>query len=323
LRRKPEYFNRVLLGAISGGAIILFVNYLVDDGGTVLHLSSAALGFVAGYSTDFLFNAIERVVAAVFPKTDSDPKAQLQRTQKGPARKPPPPAGGGGGEPNASDNAEAADEDEIGAIQGKQRKVARESGEIVDRRRGDGRRWRSLMRRTISSAPPSGTEQRTWRRLGWLLLAALSVIVSDPGPEWSAGGMPVPLLSKGGEPVDWWFAFKFNSQNGFAGCGADTGKRTCIFGGNIQAREKFGQQFAVASSRSNVLSQGKGCVGATTSDPIGATFDQVYNGNFNYVIWNDQFYGDPALSTCKSSSCGAPWGHSKDCSPGTMPARDS
>src|SRR5450759_2061394 len=22
-----------------------------------------------------------------------------------------------------------------------------------------------------------------------------------------------------------------------------------------------------------------------------ATFDQVYNGNFNYVIWNDQFYG--------------------------------
>ena len=31
LRRKPEYFNRVLLGAISGGAIILFVNYLVDS----------------------------------------------------------------------------------------------------------------------------------------------------------------------------------------------------------------------------------------------------------------------------------------------------
>ncbi len=122
LRRKPEYFNRVLLGAISGGAIILFVNYLVDDGGTVLHLSSAALGFVAGYSTDFLFNAIERVVAAVFPKTDSDPKAQLQRTQKAPARKPPPPTGAGGGAPNASGNAEAADEDEMGATQAKQRK---------------------------------------------------------------------------------------------------------------------------------------------------------------------------------------------------------
>jgi hypothetical protein len=76
LRRKPEYFNRVLLGAISGGAIILFVDYLVnDDDGTVLHLSSAAFGFIAGYSTDFLFNTIERVVAAIFPKTDSDPNA--------------------------------------------------------------------------------------------------------------------------------------------------------------------------------------------------------------------------------------------------------
>jgi hypothetical protein len=124
LRRKPEYFNRVLLGAISGGAIILFVNYLVDDGGNVLHLSSAALGFVAGYSTDFLFNTIERVVAAVFPKTDNDPKAQLQRVQKAPAKKPPPPppGGGGGGEPHAPADAEAAGEDADGEAQGKQRK---------------------------------------------------------------------------------------------------------------------------------------------------------------------------------------------------------
>ena len=72
--------------SISGGAIILFVNYLVADDGTVLHLSSAALGFVAGYSTDFLFNTIERVVAAIFPKTDSDPKAQPQRSGSPTAR---------------------------------------------------------------------------------------------------------------------------------------------------------------------------------------------------------------------------------------------
>lgn len=122
LRRKPEYFNRVLLGAISGGAIILFVNYLVDDGGTVLHLSSAALGFVAGYSTDFLFNAIERVVAAVFPKTDNDPKAQLQRAQKGPAKNRRLPPEAGGGAPHASGNADATDEDENGETQAKQRK---------------------------------------------------------------------------------------------------------------------------------------------------------------------------------------------------------
>jgi hypothetical protein len=167
------------------------------------------------------------------------------------------------------------------------------------------------MRRAISSAVAPGAEHCTRWQLTASLLAGLGLIFSSAGPAWSAGEAPVPLLSKGGEPVDWWFAFKFNSQNTFAGCGADSGKRTCIFGGNVQAKGKFGQQFAVASSRDNALSQGKGCVGATTSDPIGATFDQVYNGDFNYVIWNDQFYGDPALSTCKSSSCGAPWGHSK------------
>jgi len=105
LRRKPEYFNRVLLGAISGGAIILFVNYLVDEDGTVLHLSSAALGFVAGYSTDFLFNTIERVVAAIFPKTDSDPKAQPQKGHRAPSKKqtPPPTRPGGSGGGNSPD----------------------------------------------------------------------------------------------------------------------------------------------------------------------------------------------------------------------------
>jgi len=95
LRRKPEYFNRVLLGAISGGAIILFVDYLADDdSGTVLHLSSAAFGFIAGYSTDFLFNAIERIVAAIFPKTDSDPNASPPKGKKLPPQRK---AGGGNG----------------------------------------------------------------------------------------------------------------------------------------------------------------------------------------------------------------------------------
>jgi hypothetical protein len=37
----------------------------------------------------------------------------------------------------------------------------------------------------------------------------------------------------------------------------------------------------------------------------GATFDQVYNGKFYYVLWNDQFYGDPLQTQS------APWGHSK------------
>jgi hypothetical protein len=68
VRRTPEYFNRIGLGAISGGAIILFVNNLVNDDDSSINLGSAALGFVAGYSTDFLFNTIERIVTAIFPK---------------------------------------------------------------------------------------------------------------------------------------------------------------------------------------------------------------------------------------------------------------
>jgi hypothetical protein len=65
IRRKPEYLNRILLGMVSGGAIVLLINQ--DSEGETVRISSAALGFIAGYSNDFLFNAIERVVAAVLP----------------------------------------------------------------------------------------------------------------------------------------------------------------------------------------------------------------------------------------------------------------
>src|SRR6185437_9359850 len=55
----------------------------------------------------------------------------------------------------------------------------------------------------------------------------------------------------------------------------------------------------------------KDCVGTTTDDPVGATFDEVYAGKFQYVIWNDQMYGDPPIAGCSGTSCSAPWGHSK------------
>jgi hypothetical protein len=68
-RRTPEYFNRILLGAISGGAIILFTEYLANaEEGSAAHLGSSALGFLAGYSGDLLFNTIERIITAIFPK---------------------------------------------------------------------------------------------------------------------------------------------------------------------------------------------------------------------------------------------------------------
>jgi hypothetical protein len=43
---------------------------------------------------------------------------------------------------------------------------------------------------------------------------------------------------------------------------------------------------------------------------VGATFDQIYNGDFNYVVWNDQFYDDPVIEGC-TTFCDIPWGHSK------------
>jgi hypothetical protein len=114
--------------------------------------------------------------------------------------------------------------------------------------------------------------------------------------------MPAPLL-KAGQPVDWWFVFKFNAQT-FPGCG-DSAQRACPFGGTVQAYSHFSQTFAYASSNNRKLQKGGGCVGDTTADPVGATFDQVYNGQLSYVIWNDQFDGDPL------SSKGGPAGHSK------------
>ena len=126
----------------------------------------------------------------------------------------------------------------------------------------------------------------------------------------AAGESPSPLIAKG-HPVDWWFAFKFNSAS-FPKCAAGA-TRTCLFGGQVQSSwTSFSQQFAVASSDSKSLQAGSGCAGDTTDDPVGATFDEIYSGSFNYVVWNDQFYQDPKLTACgNSNSCSAPWGHSK------------
>lgn len=129
----------------------------------------------------------------------------------------------------------------------------------------------------------------------------------SPGPIGTSLGAPTPLVARN-HPVDWWFVFKFNSA-AFPGCGAGA-TRACPFGGDVQSFTAFSQQFAFASSNSKMLQAGTGCAGGTTEDPIGATFDEIYNGNFNYVVWNDQFYQDPKIAGC-GNSCSGPWGHSK------------
>jgi hypothetical protein len=81
-RRESEYANRILLGMVSGGAVVVLIEQLSGNGDTVIRFSSAALGFLTGYNTDFLFSTIERVTAAILPKApppsdttpDSKPK---------------------------------------------------------------------------------------------------------------------------------------------------------------------------------------------------------------------------------------------------------
>jgi hypothetical protein len=135
-----------------------------------------------------------------------------------------------------------------------------------------------------------------------LILLTLPVAYAAP-----ADTAPTPLL-KSGQPVSWWFMFKLNSAL-FPNC-AGNEQRVCIFGGKVQAYAHYGQQFVYASSDDRALKQGNGCAGDSVNDPLGATFDQFYNGSYHYLVWNDQFYDDPAIPGC-TTSCGAPWGHSK------------
>jgi deoxyribonuclease II len=147
-----------------------------------------------------------------------------------------------------------------------------------------------------------------------LLCLSLALLWGPPGGA-NAGDAPVPLLEKG-HPVDWWFVFKFNAAS-FPHCGAGNREaRVCRFGGVVQEDyTAYSQQFVYASSErdGHALKKGMGCLGDTITDPVGATFDQVYNNSYQYVIWNDQPYGDPKIAACTASqqNCGAPWGHSK------------
>ncbi len=118
---------------------------------------------------------------------------------------------------------------------------------------------------------------------------------------------PAPL-TQDGQPVAWWFVFKFNAKS-FPGCGSGA-VRACPFGGTPQPYSQFSQQYVYASNTNPTLQKGSGCVGETLSDPLGATFDEIYNQPFHFVVWNDQFYDAPKIQGC-SGSCSAPWGHSK------------
>jgi hypothetical protein len=139
----------------------------------------------------------------------------------------------------------------------------------------------------------------------------LPVVAQVPGACISASGTacpaPFPMVSKG-HPVNWWFVFKLNVAK-FPGCGGGT--VSCPFGGDKQDYTP-GLQYAFASSELPQLQKGSvDCLGEAGDDPVAATFNEVYNGKFHFVVWNDQFYGDPESASCGGQGCGSPWGHSK------------
>ena len=122
-----------------------------------------------------------------------------------------------------------------------------------------------------------------------------------------AADAPVPLLERN-KPVDWWFIYKFNAQT-FPTCDKDEdADRACPFGGE-PTPYRNSQQFVYASSVKSSLTKNDGCAG--TTDPVATTFEQIYRGNFHYLVWNDQFYKEPKIRACTGDSCGGPWGHSK------------
>ena len=71
LLKKSEYFNRIFIGLIAGGTIMLFSEVIIEDP-KYEELTGAALAFLVGYSSDFFFTILDRLISAITPKIGSD-----------------------------------------------------------------------------------------------------------------------------------------------------------------------------------------------------------------------------------------------------------
>lgn len=139
--------------------------------------------------------------------------------------------------------------------------------------------------------------------------AALATLVPSGAHAQLATTFSAPsALVTGGTPVDWVFVFKQNAS--VFPTTADAADRNCQFGGSAQSYNQFSQAFATASSVDPILKPGLGLVGTGDTDPLGATFSEIYRSQLHFVVWNDQLYRHPPIAGC-GESCGAPWGHSK------------
>lgn len=140
----------------------------------------------------------------------------------------------------------------------------------------------------------------------FIALTAFTLVASSGAAIAQSAPAPMPLVSEG-HPAQWIFAYKLNAS-AFPTPLNDPG-RACPFGGTPRmgtgGGEGLGQQYLVASSDRPRLRMGSGLIGSSLQDPLGATFSQIYNGNYSYVVWNDQFQGHPMRDRSGS------WGHSK------------
>jgi len=144
-------------------------------------------------------------------------------------------------------------------------------------------------------------QRSPYRRVRPSLLISAAAFASAA---YAAAGLSLSPLSESNKSVEWWFVFKFNAATypGDESIEPNPG----IFGGTpVKYQGGFSLSYAYASSSDDSLKMGLGCIGTSTNDPVGATFEEVYHGDCYYVLWNDQFYNDP-LPTESS-----PWGHSK------------
>jgi hypothetical protein len=79
-RRIPQHRNRMVLGTLSGGAIVLFVT-IGEGSDSTLKLTVAAMGFLAGYSIDFLFVILDRILNAIVPSNKEQVVTERLNTQ--------------------------------------------------------------------------------------------------------------------------------------------------------------------------------------------------------------------------------------------------
>lgn len=141
-----------------------------------------------------------------------------------------------------------------------------------------------------------------YRSLAAFLFALVCVPLA-PALARQPSGLPEPLFAVN-DADDWIFAFKLNGTSFPSGSVSN-----CPFGGTPQTK-LASQQFITARSSDTLLVPGSGLLGTSTADPLGATFNEVYNGGLNFVVWNDQLYQHPRITGC-GDGCAGPWGHSK------------